>query len=56
MVLIGIFGFNFILIFLLAFAIDGRELKVTGINRFFERMHLRRLAKRGLFKKGEYYE
>lgn len=36
--------------------LSENELKVTGINRFFERIHLRRLAKRGLFKKGEYYE
>ena len=32
-----------------------KELKVTGINRFFERIKLKKLEKRGLFKKGEYY-
>lgn len=31
------------------------ELKVTGFNRFFENRKLKVLAKRGLFKKGEYY-
>ena len=31
------------------------ELKVTGINRFFEKKQLRKLAKNNLFKRGEYY-
>ena len=32
-----------------------KELKVTGINRFFERRALKKLAKNNLFKRGEYY-
>ncbi|HBA37883.1 MAG TPA: YqeG family HAD IIIA-type phosphatase [Firmicutes bacterium] len=32
------------------------DLRFTKINRFFERIILRRYEKRGVFKKGEYYE
>ena len=32
-----------------------KELKVTGINRFFEKNKIKKLEKNGLFKKGEYY-
>lgn len=32
-----------------------KELKVTGINRFFERRVLKKLAKNNIFKRGEYY-
>lgn len=31
------------------------ELKVTSFNRFFERIKLKKLAKKGLLKRGEYY-
>lgn len=36
--------------------LSEQELKVTGINRFFERRQLKRLLKQNKFKKGEYYE
>ena len=36
--------------------LSEQELKVTGINRFFERRQLKRLLKHNIFKKGEYYE
>ena len=36
--------------------ISNKELKVTGINRFFEKRILKKLAKNNLFKRGEYYE
>ena len=36
--------------------INEHELFVTKINRFFERKIFKRLTKKGLFKKGEYYE
>ena len=32
------------------------ELKVTGVNRFFENRVLKKLEKKKLFKRGEYYE
>ena len=35
--------------------LSNDELKVTGINRFLEKRKLKKLAKLGLFKKGEYY-
>jgi len=35
--------------------LSDKELKVTGINRFFERRVLKKLAKKNLFKRGEYY-
>lgn len=36
--------------------ISDEELKVTGINRYFERKQLKRLEKEKKFIKGEYYE
>ncbi len=36
--------------------LSNEELKCTGINRFFEKKHLKRLAKKKTFIKGEYYE
>ena len=33
----------------------AKELKVTGINRFFERRALKKLDKKNLFRRGEYY-
>ena len=36
--------------------LSEQELKVTGINRFFERRQLKRLLRQNKFKKGEYYE
>ena len=36
--------------------ISNKELKVTGINRFFEKRIIKKLAKNNLFKRGEYYE
>lgn len=35
--------------------LSNKELKVTGINRFFENRKLKKLAKKNLFKRGEYY-
>lgn len=35
--------------------IDSNELKVTSVNRFFERKKLAKLEKLGMFKKGEFY-
>ncbi len=35
--------------------LSKNELKVTGINRFFENRKLKKLAKNNLFKRGEYY-
>lgn len=32
------------------------ELAVTGINRFLEKRKLKKLSKKGLLKRGEYYE
>ena len=36
--------------------LSNEELKVTGINRFFEKRVLKKLEKKKLFKRGEYYE
>lgn len=36
--------------------ISNVEYKVTGINRFFERIIIKKLTKKGLFKVGEFYE
>jgi hypothetical protein len=36
--------------------LSNDELKVTGVNRFFEKRKLKKLDKKNLFKKGEYYE
>ena len=49
-------GNRFGLFTVLVEPLSTNELKVTGINRFFERRQLKKLAKRNLFKKGEYYE
>ena len=35
--------------------LSNDELKVTGVNRFFENRKLKKLDKSNLFKKGEYY-
>ncbi len=35
--------------------LSEEELKVTGINRFFENKVLKKLAKKNLFRRGEYY-
>ncbi len=35
--------------------LSNDELKVTGVNRFFENRKLKKLGKSNLFKKGEYY-
>ena len=35
--------------------LSKKELKVTGINRFFERRALKKLDKNNLFRRGEYY-
>ena len=35
--------------------LSNDELKVTGVNRFFEKRKLKKLAKLNLFKRGEYY-
>lgn len=35
--------------------IDSNELKVTSVNRFFERKKIAKLEKLGMFKKGEFY-
>ena len=36
--------------------LSDKELKITNINRFFERRVLKKLDKKGLFRRGEYYE
>ena len=36
--------------------LSNEELRCTGINRFFEKKHLKRLAKQKKFNKGEYYD
>ncbi len=35
--------------------LSNKELKVTGFNRIIEKRKLKKLAKKNLFKKGEYY-
>jgi len=36
-------------------ALDKKDLKITSINRFFERFILKKYQKKNLMKKGEYY-
>ena len=36
--------------------LSEKELKVTGINRFFEGRIIKKLAKKNILKRGEYYE
>lgn len=36
--------------------LSTNELKVTGINRYFEKKKLKKLKEQNLFKRGEYYE
>lgn len=36
--------------------LSKEELKVTGVNRFFENSKLKKLEKKQLFKRGDYYE
>ena len=36
--------------------LSKEELKVTGVNRFFEQKKVKKLEKKKLFKKGDYYE
>ncbi len=36
--------------------LSEKELKVTGINRFFEGRIIKKLAKKKILKRGEYYE
>lgn len=37
-------------------ALAVKDLKITALNRLFERQKIKKLEKKGLFKKGKYYD
>jgi len=49
-------GNKFNIFTILTDPISEEELKVTGVNRFFEKRILKKLEKNKQFKRGEYYE
>ena len=52
-----VFGANKLgILTILVNPISTNDFKITHINRFFERKIMKHFAKKGVFKKGEYYE
>lgn len=49
-------GNNFNILTILVDPLSENELKITGINRFFEGRIIKKLNKKNILKRGEYYE